>query len=174
MTLPLFGVVGWKNSGKTTLVSRLIGEFSGRGYSVAALKHAHHAFDIDHEGRDSFTFREAGARQVGVVSKRRWAMIQENRDEPEIDFGDMVRKFEGNDLLLVEGYKSQAFPKIEARSSRSLTRDPLAKDDRHVVAVASDMETDAGGLPLFSLDDVGAIADFIEAHLELKTRRDRP
>ncbi|MGD9867237.1 MAG: molybdopterin-guanine dinucleotide biosynthesis protein B [Hyphomicrobiales bacterium] len=170
MTPPLFGVAGWKNSGKTTLMSRLIEEFARRGYRVAALKHAHHAFDIDHEGRDSFRFRQAGARQVGIVSGKRWAMMQENHDDPEIDFADMTRKFEGNDLLLVEGYKSQPFPKIEARSARTLTRDPLAKDDPTVVAVASDMETDAGGLPLFALDDIAAIADFIEAHLGLKRR----
>ncbi|MEC9369098.1 MAG: molybdopterin-guanine dinucleotide biosynthesis protein B [Pseudomonadota bacterium] len=170
MTSPRFGVIGWKNSGKTTLMTRLIAEFTGRGYTVSALKHAHHSFDIDHPGRDSHRFRDSGARQVALVSPKRWAMMHELRDEPEADFEDIVAHFGKCDLLLIEGYKRGPFPKIEARSARTLTRDPLAKDDPNIVAIAADIETDSGGLPLFLLDDVAGIADFIERHLGLKRR----
>lgn len=167
MTHKIFGVIGWKNSGKTTLMASLLEEFSRRGLVVSAIKHAHHSFDIDHKGRDSFKFREAGARQVALISPKRWALMHEYRDEEEPDFKEILSHIGPCDLVLVEGYKGGPFPKIEARSSRSLTREPLSGDDQLIVAIASDGETDTGVLPGFDVNDIGAIADFITGHLGL-------
>lgn len=167
MSPPVFGVVGWKNSGKTTLMHRLIAELAARGYSVSAMKHAHMSFDIDHAGRDSHMFREAGAHTVALASPRRWALMHELRGAPEPTFAELLAHIGPCDLVLAEGWKRADFPKIEARSARSLTRAPLSKDDPSIVAVAADTETDAGGLPLFALDDVPAIADFIVRYLSL-------
>lgn len=167
MTTPVFGVIGWKNSGKTTLMARLVEEFSRRGLSVSAIKHAHHSFDIDHPGRDSYKFREAGARQVALVSPRRWALMHELRDEQKPEFEDVLGHIGPCDLVLVEGYKGGPFPKIEARSSRSLTRDALSEDDDRIIAIASAEETPTGALPHFSIDDITGIADFIAGYLGL-------
>lgn len=167
MTSPIFGVIGWKNSGKTTLMARLLEEFSRRGFVVSAIKHAHHSFDIDHPGRDSYKFREAGARQVALISPRRWALMHEYRDEEEPDFEEIRSHIGPCDLVLVEGYKGGPFPKIEARSSRSLTQEPISGDDQQIVAIASDGETDTGALPGFDVNDIAGIADFIAGHLGL-------
>lgn len=167
MKHPIFGVIGWKNSGKTTLMTRLVEEFTRRGLTVSALKHAHHTFDIDHPGRDSYRFREAGARQVALVSPKRWAVMHELRNEEKPDLDEVLAHIGPCDLLLVEGYKGGPFPKIEARSTRSLTQEPLSVDDPQIVAVASDNGTDAGEIPIFDINDIGAIADFIAAHLSL-------
>ena len=167
MTYPIFGVIGWKNSGKTTLMARLLEEFTKRGYSVSAIKHAHHSFDIDHPGRDSYKFREAGARQVALVSPKRWALMHELRDEEKPDFDEILSHIGPCDLVLVEGYKGGPHPKIEARSTRSLTQQPLSGDDPQIVAVASDGEMDTGALPDFKINDIVGIADFIAGHLDL-------
>ena len=167
MTYPIFGVIGWKNSGKTTLMARLLEEFTKRGYSVSAIKHAHHSFDIDHPGRDSYKFREAGARQVALVSPKRWALMHELRDEEKPDFDEILSHIGPCDLVLVEGYKGGPHPKIEARSTRSLTQQPLSGDDPQIVAVASDGEMDTGALPDFEINDIAGIADFIAGHLDL-------
>ncbi|MGI9420466.1 MAG: molybdopterin-guanine dinucleotide biosynthesis protein B [Geminicoccaceae bacterium] len=168
MTTPVFGVIGWKNSGKTTLMVRLVEAFSRRGFVVSAIKHAHHTFDIDHPGRDSHQFREAGARQVALASPKRWALMHELRNEAEPPFEEILSHIGPCDLILIEGYKSGPFPKIEARSDRSLTREPLSDDDPSIVAIASDGTAASGSLPHFALDDVTAIADFIAEHLGLK------
>ncbi len=167
MTAPVFGVIGWKNSGKTTLMVRLVEELSRRGYTVSAVKHAHHSFDIDHPGRDSYLFREAGARQVALASPKRWAVMHELRDEEEPRFREILSHIGPCDLVLVEGYKGGPFPKIEARSARSLTRAPLSDDDPQIVAVASDGATESGALPHFSVEDISGIADFIVEQLGL-------
>lgn len=167
MTAPVFGVIGWKNSGKTTLMVRLVEEFSRRGYSVSAIKHAHHRFDIDHPGRDSYLFREAGARQVALASPRRWAFMHELRGEEEPRFPEILSHFGPCDLILVEGYKCGPFPKIEARSARSLTHAPLSDDDPLIVAVATDGPAEHGPLPHFALEDISGIADFIVEQLSL-------
>ena len=167
MTYPIFGVIGWKNSGKTTLMARLLEEFTRRGYSVSAIKHAHHSFDIDHPGRDSYKFREAGARQVALVSPKRWALMHELRDEEKPDFDEILTHIGPCDLVLVEGYKGGPHPKIEARSTRSLTQQPLSGDDPQILAVASDGEMDTGALPGFDINDIAGIADFIVGHLDL-------
>lgn len=170
MTHKIFGVIGWKNSGKTTLMARLLEEFSRRGLVVSAIKHAHHSFDIDHPGRDSYKFREAGARQVALISPRRWALMHEFRDEEEPDFDEILSHIGSCDLVLVEGYKGGPFPKIEARSSRSLTQEPLSGDDQQIIAIACDDNTDTGALPGFDVNDIASIADFIAGHLGLEKK----
>ncbi|MCG8558540.1 MAG: molybdopterin-guanine dinucleotide biosynthesis protein B [Hyphomicrobiales bacterium] len=168
MSAPVFGVIGWKNSGKTTLMVRLVEEFTRRGFTVSAMKHAHHSFDIDHPGRDSHQFREAGARQVALASPKRWALMHELRDEAEPPFEEILSHIGPCDLILIEGYKAGPFPKIEARSQRSLTREPLSDNDPRIVAIASDGSAADGPLPHFAVDDVPTIADFIAEHLGLK------
>lgn len=167
MTAPVFGVVGWKNSGKTTLMARLVEEFTRRGYAVSALKHAHHSFDIDQPGRDSYRFREAGARQVALVSPRRWALMHELRGQEKPALEDVLSHIGPCDLILVEGYKRSPFPKIEARSARSLTREPLSDDDPNIVAIAAEDGPEPGALPRFDIGDISGIADFIAGHLRL-------
>ncbi len=167
MSRRIFGVIGWKNSGKTTLMARLLEEFSRRGYVVSAIKHAHQSFDIDHPGSDSYQFREAGARQVALVSPRRWALMHELRDEEKPEFEEILTYIGPCDLVLVEGFKGGPFPKIEARSKRSLTQQPLSDDDPQIIAIASEGEIDTGALPGFDIDDVAGIADFIAGQLGL-------
>ena len=115
MTPPLFGVTGWKNSGKTTLVARLIAELTKRGYAVSAVKHAHAGFDIDHPGRDSFKLREAGALEVALSSPVRFALMRELGAGPELPFAEVLAHLGPCDLVLVEGFKRENFPKIEIR-----------------------------------------------------------
>jgi molybdopterin-guanine dinucleotide biosynthesis protein B len=170
MSVPVFGIVGWKNSGKTTLTSRLIEELTRRGLKVAAIKHAHHEFDVDQPGRDSHKFREAGAREVAVVSSRRVAIMHELRGEDEPGLEEMAGRLNGSDLILVEGFKRDGHPKIEARRTGAAQSDPLTASMPNIVAIAADHPTDGAGLPVFALDDAPAIADFIMAHLKL----DRP
>ncbi len=161
MTAPVFGVVGWKNSGKTTLVVRLISVFAARGLAVAAVKHAHHGFDVDHEGRDSFRYRAAGAGVVAVSSAARFAIMTELRDRPEPTLGELIRHIEGADIILVEGFKRESHPKLEVRRREALNQTPLAPGDPSILAVAADFEPPACELPTFALDDADAIADFI-------------
>jgi molybdopterin-guanine dinucleotide biosynthesis protein B len=168
---PIIGIAGWKKSGKTTLAVRLIEEFTRRGLKVATVKHAHHAFQIDDDETDSARHRRAGAAQVAVVSSRRWALVNELRGAPEPDFADVVSWLGPCDLIVVEGYKAAPIPKIEVRRSASLTREALADRDPHVVAIAADHPADGKGLPVFALDDVGAIADFVATVLALGASR---
>jgi molybdopterin-guanine dinucleotide biosynthesis adapter protein len=158
---PLFGVVGWKNSGKTTLIAKLIETFVGRGLKVAAVKHAHHAFDVDHEGRDSFRYRAAGAGTVAVSSAKRFAIITELRGRPEPTLGELVRHIEIADIILVEGFKTENHPKLEVRRSEAASGPPLAPNDPTILAVAADFKLEEGTLPGFALDDIDAIAGFI-------------
>jgi molybdopterin-guanine dinucleotide biosynthesis protein B len=165
---PVFGVTGWKNSGKTTLAARLVAELTKRGYAICAVKHAHEKFDIDHPGRDSFKLREAGARRVILSSKRRWALMHELGEEPELGLPDVLAAAGPCDLILVEGYKREPYPKIEIRRDGSASREPLAGSVPDIVAIASDRpgeESDA--LPIFNIDDVAGMVDFILSHLRL-------
>ena len=170
MSPPIFGIVGWKNSGKTTLTSRLISEFSARSYKVAAVKHASHGFDVDHPGRDSYLFRKAGAREIAVVSATRVAIMQELRGEVEPSLDEVLARLEGSELILIEGFKAHDHPKIEARRRDSASTDPIAGAAPGVVAIAADHPTEAGGLPLFGLDDIKPIADFIARYTGLAMR----
>ena len=161
----LYGVVGWKNAGKTGLMERLVTEITGRGISVSTVKHAHHSFDVDHPGKDSHRHRVAGATEVLLASRNRFALMHELRDKDEPSLSELLQKLAPVDLVLVEGYKRDTHPKVEAH--RSVTGNPLiAPDDPTVRAVASDtpLELDR---PVFDLDDTKAIADFILSEVGL-------
>ena len=163
--MKIFGVTGWKNSGKTGPMERLITEFTMRGLTVSSIKHAHHSFDIDHPGRDSYRHRDAGARQVLLASRNRWALMHELREEEEPSLGDLLKQLSPVDLVLIEGYKRDQHPKIEAH--RKETGQPLiAPGDETIVAVASDTSVTVD-CPVLDLNDTGAIADFISHALEL-------
>lgn len=166
--MKLFGITGWKNSGKTTLTTRLVAELTGRGYRIATIKHAHHSFDIDHEGTDSYRHRKAGAREVAIVSGTRWALMHELEGETEPSLAEISARLSPCDLVLVEGYKRESHPKIEVRRRDSRDRTPLAPGDPAIVAVAADTPQPGETLPVFDLDDIAAIAGFIEAHMGLK------
>jgi molybdopterin-guanine dinucleotide biosynthesis adapter protein len=168
MRPPLFGITGWKNSGKTTLAADLIRELVYRGYTVTALKHAHQSFDIDQPGRDSFRLREAGAQRVVLSSPKRWAVMHELRDAPEAQFEELLSEAGPCDLVVIEGFKNEAFPKLEIRRNGAISREPLVAKIPQVVAIASDRpEQEKEGLPIFPIDDVAGIADFVIAYLKL-------
>ena len=172
MTSPVFGVTGWKNSGKTTLLTRLVGEFTRRGLNVSTVKHAHHDFDIDKPATDSFRHRQAGAREVMIVSGHRWALMHELRGKPEPPLDEALRRLSPCDLILVEGYKREGHPKIEARRLAASRTEPLAPNDPSIRAVAADHAIEADDRPTFRLDDVSAIADFSAAELRLRSAGD--
>jgi molybdopterin-guanine dinucleotide biosynthesis protein B len=163
----VIGVAGFKNAGKTTLVEKLVTELTGRGYRISTVKHAHHSFDIDHEGRDSFRHRKAGASEVAVVSRHRWAIIHESRDDAEPSLQDILSKLEPCDLVIVEGYKRDTHDKIEVRNL-ALQHPELAGEDPTIVAIAANGAVDNAPVPLFDRDDVSALASFIEKHTGLK------
>ena len=169
---PVIGIAGWKKSGKTTLTVRLVEAFTARGLRVATVKHAHHDFQIDDRATDSARHRRAGAGQVAVVSRDRWAVVTELGGAPEPDLTDVIAMLEPCDLIIVEGYKSAPIPKIEARRTASVTRQPMTPKDPFVIAVAADHPTDSAGLPLFALDDVSGMADLITRTLGLKPKSD--
>lgn len=155
----VYGVVGWKNAGKTGLMERLVAEITARGHSVSTVKHAHHVFDVDQPGKDSYRHREAGARQVVLASRKRIALMHELRDEDEPSLADLLAQLAPVDLVLVEGYKRDTHPKIEA--FRHETGNALiAPDDPTIQAVASDTPLDVDR-PVFDLNDTSLIADFI-------------
>jgi len=158
----IFGIAGWKNSGKTGLAVRLVTELTQRGYRVSTVKHAHHDFDIDKVGADSFRHREAGAHEVTIVSGTRYAIMHELRGAAEPTFPEILARLAPCDLVLIEGYKREPIPKIEARRLDSKNREPLAPTDPHIIAIAADHPVEDSGLSVFDLDDTLAIADFIE------------
>ena len=158
--MKVYGIVGWKNSGKTGLIERLVAEIAGRGIAVSTVKHAHHAFDIDRPGKDSFRHRQAGAQEVLVASAERWALMHETRGGGEPPLAALLARLAPVDLVLVEGYKRDAHPKVEAH--RAATGQPLiATDDPTVRALASDAAHPGLALPCFHLDDTVAVAEFI-------------
>jgi molybdopterin-guanine dinucleotide biosynthesis protein B len=162
----VIGVAGFKNAGKTTLVEKLVAELTARGWRISTVKHAHHSFDIDHEGRDSFRHRKAGACEVAVVSRHRWAIIHESRAEEEPPLVDILAKLAPCDLVIVEGYKRDVHDKIEVRNLE-LSHPKLAGEDPTVVAVAANGSVPDAPVPVFSRDDVSALASFIERHMGL-------
>jgi molybdopterin-guanine dinucleotide biosynthesis protein B len=163
---PVLGIVGWKNSGKTTLVERLVAELTRRSWRISTVKHAHHGFDIDRPGSDSFRHRAAGAGEVLIASANRWALMHEAGDaEPSLEA--LIERLAPCDLVIVEGWKRDSHPKIEVRRTATRDRMPLAGDgDAGFIAIAADhaVETD---LPFFDLDAVADIADFVERHFAL-------
>jgi len=158
----IFGLAGWSGSGKTTLLVALIPELVARGLSVSTIKHAHHEFDIDQPGKDSWRHRQAGASEVMVASSRRWALMRELRAAPEPSLDELVTRMSPVDLLLVEGFKFHPHPKLEVHRP-AVGKPFLYPDDPHIVAIASDTAL-AVPLPLLPLTDAGAIAEFILGH----------
>jgi molybdopterin-guanine dinucleotide biosynthesis protein B len=158
----VFGITGWKNSGKTTLTEKLVTELVARGWTVSTVKHAHHDFDIDKPGADSFRHRQAGATEVAIVSDRRWALMHELRGENEPTLDDILARLAPSDIVLVEGYKREAHKKIEARRLEAKDRTPLSANDPNIVAVAADFTVEGEDLPVFDLNDTKSIADFVE------------
>ena len=160
----VFGITGWSGSGKTSLIERIVPLLTARGLVVGALKHAHQGFDIDLPGKDSHRFRSAGCREVAVSSSRRWVLIHEHGGEKEeAKMNDMLAQFDSScDLILVEGYKDAPIPKVEVWR-REVGQTPIAMDNSHVAAVATEDEID--GLPehcaRLPLDDAAAVAEFI-------------
>ncbi len=163
--MKVYGIIGWKNSGKTGLVERLVAEISARGISVSTVKHAHHSFDVDHPGKDSYRHRNAGAQEVMLASRNRWALMHELNDAAEPTLADLLSRLSPVDLVLIEGYKRDDHAKIEA--FRAATGNSLiAAEDSLVRAVASDTAL-ALDCPVFDLNDTTAIADFILSEVEL-------
>jgi molybdopterin-guanine dinucleotide biosynthesis protein B len=156
----IIGLAGWSGSGKTTLIKKLIPSLIARGSSVSTLKHAHHGFDLDQPGKDSFFHRAAGATEVIISSARRWAILHELREEPEWDLPALVAKMSPVDLVLVEGFKRDAFPKLEIH--RAANGKPLIHpDDPHIVAIAADIALPQAKIPVIDLNNVEAIADLL-------------
>ena len=161
----IFGFAGYSGSGKTTLIERLIPLITGSGYSVSLIKHAHHTFEIDQPGKDSFRHRKAGCTEVLVTSSRRWALMHELRGAPEPALSDLVQRMSPCDLLPVEGFKREPIPKLEVY--RGEVGEPLIHPhDHNIVAIASDAPVDTV-LPQFDLNAAAAIASFILEHTGL-------
>ena len=160
--MKVFGIAGYSGAGKTTLIEKLLPELTGRGLKVSVIKHAHHGFDIDRPGKDSYRQREAGASEVMITSGARWALLHELRDEPEPALASYLARFSRCDLVLVEGFKNEPVPKLEVHRAAN-GKAPLFPDNAQVLAVATDAAVDTG-LPCFGLDEVAAMADFVLAH----------
>ena len=157
--MKIYGVTGWKNSGKTGLMERLVVEFNARGFSVSTIKHAHHSFDVDQPGKDSFRHRKAGAKEVLLASPNRFVLMNEFCGEEEPTLADLLPKLSSVDLVLIEGYKIDRHPKIGHRKTNAVA-------DNTIRAVASN-DNPSLDKPVFDLDETGSIADFIQAETGL-------
>ena len=164
--MKIFGFAGWSGSGKTTLIEKLIPRLAARGLRVSLIKHAHHTFDVDQPGKDSYRHRHAGASEILVTSSRRWVLMHELRGVAEASFDEQIRHLSPCDVLLVEGFKFAPIPKLEVW--RAETGEPLLHPkDPHIVAVASDAKVETR-LPLLNLNDHAAIEAFVVKHLGLQ------
>lgn len=162
--MKVIGFAGWSGSGKTTLVEQVIAVLSSRGFRVSLVKHAHHSFDIDHRGKDSWRHRQAGCKEVIVSSRNRWSLIRELRDEPEASLDELLSHLSACDIALVEGFKRAAIPKIEVYREGAC-ESLLFPDDAHIVAVATDNPAlDTAGLPVLDINRAEDVADFVLAH----------
>lgn len=169
--MQVFGIAGFKNSGKTTLLVDLLRVLTGRGFKVATIKHAHHNFDIDHPGKDSYRHRDAGAEEVIVSSQRRWAHIRELGDQPEPSLDEFLGRIGPVDLVLLEGFKHSAQPKLEVRRSDS-EESILAESDPDVCAIVCDGPLEDSPVPVLDRSDVDGVADFILQQLGLESATD--
>jgi len=168
--MQVFGFAGYSGSGKTTLIEQLIPRFVQRGMRVSLIKHAHHEFDIDRPGKDSYRHRSAGASEVLITCGQRWALMRELRDEPEPPLEEQLQRLSPCDLILVEGYKHSDIPKIEVHRP-SIGRPMLHPQDPNIVAIATDTPVTVS-IPALDLNDPDAVASFIVEHLE-KARETR-
>ena len=162
ISMPLFGIAGWSNAGKTTLIEKLTRHFAERGLRVATIKHTHHKFDIDAPGSDTARHRAAGATETAIVSGSRVAVVEEIEAAGEPALESVAARLNPADVILVEGYKAAAIPKIEVRRAAVASEKLLAASDPLVLAIAADYEVDAHGKPVFNLDDIDGIASIIE------------
>lgn len=160
-----FGIAGYSGSGKTTLLEKLIPQLTARGIKVSVIKHAHHGFDIDRPGKDSYRHREAGATEVLISCGERWALMHELRREKEPSLAELLGRLAPCDLVLVEGFKTEPIPKLEVYRPAN-GKPPLYPERKDIVAVASDVQVDSG-LPRLDVNDPAAIADFILDFLDL-------
>lgn len=161
----VIGLAGWSGAGKTTVLTRVIPVLAGRGMKVSTLKHAHHAFDIDTPGKDSYEHRTAGATEVLIASSRRWALMHELRNEPEPELPDLLRRMAPVDLIIIEGFKKTGHRKIEVYRAAN-GKPPLHGEDPSIVAIASDVNFPESGRPVCSIDDIEGIAELVLAHAE--------
>ena len=161
-SMRVVGLAGWSGAGKTTLITQVVPLLKRRGVRVATVKHAHHAFGIDRPGKDSWLHREAGATEVAIVSSRRWAIVHELRDEREPPLTEILAKLSPADLVIVEGFKRHALPKLEIFRA-SLGKPPLQPDDDCIVAIAADAPLPHAQVPVLMLDDIESIADMLQA-----------
>jgi molybdopterin-guanine dinucleotide biosynthesis protein B len=159
----VFGLAGWSGSGKTTLLTQLLPALITQGLSVSTVKHAHHEFDVDQPGKDSWRHRQQGATEVMVASSRRWALMHEHRKDREPGLDALLKHMTPVDLVLVEGFKDGNFPKLEVYRAE-VGKPLLCREDKNIVALASDAKVAGVGLPQFALDDIAGIARFIIAH----------
>jgi molybdopterin-guanine dinucleotide biosynthesis adapter protein len=162
----IFGFAGWSGSGKTTLLEKLIPRFTGAGLRVSLIKHAHHTFDVDQPGKDSYRHRHAGGGEILITSSRRWVLMHELRGAHEASFEDQVKRMSACDLLLVEGFKFAPIPKLEVWRAET-GEGMLHPNDPHIVAVASDVKIETR-LPVLDLNDDAAIARFVLDYLKLR------
>ncbi|MGJ8584232.1 MAG: bifunctional molybdopterin-guanine dinucleotide biosynthesis adaptor protein MobB/molybdopterin molybdotransferase MoeA [Marinosulfonomonas sp.] len=167
----VFGVVGWKNAGKTGLMERLVRNIVDRGFTVSTIKHAHHSFDVDHPGKDSHRHRMAGATEVLLSSRKRWALMHENTGSSEAELASLLSKIEPVDLVLIEGYKGGPHPKVEAHRAET-GNGLIAHEDQTIRAIASDTELSGMAVPVFDLDDTDAVAEFILEQVNLVHRKE--
>ncbi|MFW2587919.1 molybdopterin-guanine dinucleotide biosynthesis protein B [Sagittula sp. SSi028] len=163
--MKIFGVTGWKNAGKTGLMERLVAEITARGFTVSTVKHAHHSFDVDQPGRDSYRHRAAGAQEVVLASPKRVAVMTELRGASEPALADLLSRLAPCDLVLIEGYKREPHPKIECWR-REAGHELIQPGDPSILAVAADCALDVS-VPVLDLDDTAAIADFVLAQVGL-------
>ncbi len=164
---PVVGIAGWKSSGKTTLVVRLVEEFARRGLRVATVKHAHHTVSLDDSGTDSARHRQAGAVQTALISPGRTIVVADLGADREPDLADVLTMLGPCDLIIVEGYKSAPIPKVEVRRLQAAMREPLADTDANIIAIAADHAVARASVPVFELDDIAAIAEHIAGVLTL-------
>src|SRR5690606_32093750 len=155
---------------KTTLTEKLVTELTRRGWKVSTVKHAHHDFDVDQEGTDSFRHRMAGAVEVAIVSGRRWALMHELRGADEPSLHAILDRLAPCDIVLVEGYKREQHKKIEVRRLGAKDTASLAPNDPNIIAVAADRPQRGEALPVFDIDDIAAIASFVETSVGLAAR----
>ncbi len=158
--MKIFGLAGWSGAGKTTLMVALVRRIADRGIRVSTIKHAHHTFDVDRPGKDSYRHRQAGATEVLVTSRTRWALMHEMRETPEPSLEELLAHMTPVDLLLIEGFKSDIHDKLEVHRP-ALGKPMLWPDDPHIVAVASDVPLTELPVPRLDLDDPAAIVQFI-------------
>jgi molybdopterin-guanine dinucleotide biosynthesis adapter protein len=159
----VLGIAGWSGSGKTTLLIRMIPILNARGLRVATIKHAHHAFDVDVPGKDSYEHRKAGACEVIVSSARRWVQMHELGGEAEASLAQLLARVSPCDLILVEGFKGESLPKLEVFRD-VVGKDPLHPEDARIVAIAADRKFPEAKIPQVELDDVVGIAELVLKH----------